>query len=158
MQDSPYDVVLSYAMQILGRRSHTALQLFQKMRRKYPDVDELTLERVLDRLREMRLVNDEQFARDYARELLLKRHKSPLEVRQRLVSNGIDRDMVDVVLADFFATCEEKTLVQQAAERKYATLQALSPEKQREKLTAFLLRKGFSREHVFAVVAELVGS
>src|SRR5699024_7614961 len=79
---------LDKAMELLALRDHAAGELYQKLCRKF---DPHSAAAAVAKAGELGLLNDENFARRRAAELLRKR-KSRREILQDLAAKGIDRD------------------------------------------------------------------
>ena len=135
---------LDKAMDYLSLRDHAAGELYQKLCRKF---DEHSAAYAVARAGELGLLNDADFARRRAAELLRKR-KSRREILLDLTAKGIDRDTA--AEAD---DGEDPELVNARAlvERHYAAKLAAG---KRDQVAAALARRGFSHSVIRAALAE----
>ena len=124
------------ALYLLEYRSRTRRELYDKLS---PLFGEEAAETVLERLEDLGLVNDEAFARDYAEQLLERKHFSRERTAFELMKKGIDRDTIDTVLDEFETDpCEQ---IQALLSTKFA--RRLSTEKDRIRTINALKAMGF---------------
>ena len=90
----------SYALWLLERRSYTAGMLREKMRGAHSAA---AIDAALERVQELGLVNDADYARRYAAELIRLRHFSAPRIEQELRRRGIDRDLARQTAAETIA-------------------------------------------------------
>ena len=130
------------ALDILALRDHAAGELYQKLCRRF---DPHSAAAAVARAEELGLLNDADYARRRAAELLRKR-KSRREIAADLNAKGIDRDTVAAVLEELFADPEDGTDSPELAaavaliEKSYAGKLA---EGKRPQVMAALARRGF---------------
>lgn len=129
------------ALDILALRDHAAGELYQKLCRKF---DPHSAAAAVARAEELGLLNDADFARRRAAELMRKR-KSRREVEQDLAAKGIDRDTAAQVLEELYAPEDgpdpEVAAACALVQRQYARKLA---EGKRPQVMAALARRGFS--------------
>lgn len=129
------------ALDILALRDHAAGELHQKLCRKF---DPHSAAAAVAKAEELGLLNDADFARRRAAELMRKR-KSRREVEQDLAAKGIDRDTAAQVLEELYAPEDgpdpEVAAACALVQRQYARKLA---EGKRPQVMAALARRGFS--------------
>lgn len=129
------------ALDILALRDHAAGELYQKLCRKF---DPHSAAAAVAKAEELGLLNDADFARRRAVELMRKR-KSRREVEQDLAAKGIDRDTAAQVLEELYAPEDgpdpEVAAACALVQRQYARKLA---EGKRPQVMAALARRGFS--------------
>ncbi|HIX16910.1 MAG TPA: RecX family transcriptional regulator [Candidatus Gemmiger faecavium] len=129
------------ALDILALRDHAAGELYQKLCRKF---DPHSAAAAVAKAEELGLLNDADFARRRAAELMRKR-KSRREVEQDLAAKGIDRDTAAQVLEKLYAPEDgpdpEVAAACALVQRQYARKLA---EGKRPQVMAALARRGFS--------------
>lgn len=129
------------ALDILALRDHAAGELYQKLCRKF---DPHSAAAAVAKAEELGLLNDADFARRRAAELMRKR-KSRREVEQDLAAKGIDRDTTAQVLEELYAPEDgpdpEVAAACALVQRQYARKLA---EGKRPQVMAALARRGFS--------------
>ena len=140
---------LDKAMDLLALRDHAAGELYEKLCRKF---DPHSAAAAVARAGELGLLNDEDFARRRAAELLRKR-KSRREILMDLNKKGIDRDTAAAVVEALGDEEEDPDLASARAlvERQYASKLAQGKEPQ---VAAALARRGFSHSVIRTVLGE----
>lgn len=140
---------LDKAMDFLALRDHAAGELYDKLCRKF---DPHSAAAAVARVGELGLLNDEDFARRRAAELLRKR-KSRREILLDLNKKGIDRDTAAAVVEALGDEEEDPDLASARAlvQRQYASKLAQGKEPQ---VATALARRGFSHAVIRTVLAE----
>ena len=143
---------LDKAMDYLSLRDHAAGELYQKLCRKF---DGPSAAYAVARAQELGLLNDADFARRRAAELLRKR-KSRREILTDLSAKGIDRDVAAEAVEALYQTDEdgedpELATARTLVERRYAAKLAAG---KREQVAAALARRGFSHAIIREVLTE----
>ncbi|MBQ3285259.1 MAG: regulatory protein RecX [Ruminococcus sp.] len=137
------------AMWLISYRDHSRKDLFDKLRRDYPDD---ICEAAVARLEELGLIDDGRYARRYAADLVSLKHLSERGVRQKLYEKGIDRDLIDEVVGELFI--DEKEQIRTIIDKKYA--RSLDDEKGRRRCVNALSRMGFSWSDIKSVLNEYI--
>ncbi len=140
---------LDKAMDLLALRDHAAGELYDKLCRKF---DPHSAAAAVAKAGELGLLNDEDFARRRAAELLRKR-KSRREILMDLNKKGIDRDTAAAVVEALGDEEEDPDLASARAlvQRQYASKLAQGKEPQ---VAAALARRGFSHSVIRTVLQE----
>lgn len=140
---------LDKAMDLLALRDHAAGELYEKLCRKF---DPHSAAAAVARAGELGLLNDEDFARRRAAELLRKR-KSRREILMDLSRKGIDRDTAAAAVEALGDEEEDPDLASARAlvQRQYASKLAQGKEPQ---VAAALARRGFSHSVIRTVLGE----
>ena len=116
--------------------------------------DEIAI-RVLDRMTEVGLINDEQFAEMYVRSRRATRGIAPRVLAQELRLKGIDPDTAEAALRDITPE-DDRVLASDLVARKLASTASLAPEKRTQRLVSMLVRKGFPVGLAYEVVREAI--
>lgn len=123
------------ALWLISFRDHSSKELFLKLKRDFrEDVAEATVER----MRELRLIDDESFARRLAKDLHSK-HLSEQNIRMKLMEKGIDRDFAESVAQELDIDPVEEISI--LIEKKYS--KKISDETGRRRTVAALQRAGY---------------
>lgn len=140
---------LDKAMDLLALRDHAAGELYEKLCRKF---DPHSAAAAVARAGELGLLNDEDFARRRAAELLRKR-KSRREILLDLSRKGIDRDTAAAAVEALGDEEEDPDLASARAlvQRQYASKLAQGKVPQ---VAAALARRGFSHSVIRTVLGE----
>jgi regulatory protein len=102
----------------------------------------------LERLTEMGLLNDFDFARGFARSRAVNRGQSRRRIEAELSKRGVHRTTISQAIADVFEheEIDERAQVNAAAEKKLKSLSKLEPEVIRRRLHGYLARQGFNSQ------------
>ena len=121
---------------VLRPRSEAEIQLRLK-RRKVAEDDRQS---VVDRLRDEGLVDDRAFAEAWIENRMAFRPRGTFALRSELRAKGVSRDIIDSTLEGF----DEEGAAEAAAAIGARKFSHLSPEVFRQRLGAYLSRRGFS--------------
>lgn len=125
------------ALDILAQREHCHREVITKlMQRGY---SREVAEEATDRLSEYGYLDDERFARLYAKELKEKKKYGKARIKQELFRKGIDRDIIDTVLSETDENSEEE--IKELLLKKYPAFS--SDEKIRNRAINALIRYGY---------------
>ncbi len=141
--------ILAYALYLLGRRGRTERELRDKLAEKKYSDDDIAL--TIERLREMKLIDDAVFASNYARDKIAIYRRGRFRIGLDLLRKGVARDQIDQALGEV-EEADELSAAQSLAESRLKNWQALDPLKRRARLTSLLQRRGFSARVVRAVL------
>jgi regulatory protein len=144
-------------LRLLTARARTRAELEgQLTKRGYPDdVSQL----VLDRLAQVGLVNDEDFAEQWVRTRRVNAGKGKRALAAELRTKGVDNDVIATVLADIDAGAERERAEQLVRDKlRREKLGGDDDTKVMRRLVGMLARRGYSQTMAFDVVkTELVG-
>lgn len=134
------------ALWLISYRDHSEGELRQKLSKDY---GEEAVDKAVERLMELRLINDENFAKKYA-ESLSQKHLSQRQIQQKLRLKGIDKDLSAETVEDL--NLDEKEDIRALIEKKY--IRKLSDEADLRRTVAALQRRGFNYSDIKAVINE----
>ena len=167
----------NYALRLLGRRDYSETEMRKKIERKFsllqkagafnesvdastpgdePDVMLLRAsltQRILTRLKELNLVNDEKFARNFLITRLELNQKGEYLLRMELKKNGIPREVFDAVWQKVAVPDEE--LAQRILKGKSRILGRLKPEKRKQKIMQLLASRGIKPSVIFELLEKV---
>jgi len=136
------------ALDILAFRARSSSELARSLIRKgeeRPHVDW-----TIARLTEQGLLDDEAFARSFARAKVVGGKQSRRRVQQDLARKGVSRtvseDAIDTVFEE--EAVDQRSLVEEAARKKLRSLAGLDPAVQRRRLYGFLARRGYELDDI----------
>ena len=127
------------ALTLLEYSSRSAGALAEKLRQHYPPE---TVEATIQRLTELGLLNDLDYGRRLAADLLHLRKYSLGRVRQALYQRKLDREVIDEVMEELEDTDQIGPIVE-LVQKKY--LPKLREPQGRQKVAAALQRRGYGR-------------
>lgn len=135
------------ALYLLEHRSHSKKELAEKIAR--TAASRKAAQAAADHMEELGLVDDESYARDYAKDLFLRKRYGSMRVKQELRRKGIDGELVDQLL-DYYEQLDGGSLaaenIQAVLEKKYPAWR--EDEKTRRRAFAALQRLGYSYEQI----------
>ena len=143
-----------YALNLLAARAYTRRSLERKFASKGFTPDEIARE--IQSLEASRLVDDEKFAREYARQKLTSGGKSvrrvQLELTHKGISSALARAALETVLSE--ERIDPVISLRTAGEKKLAMMRGLDTQTRRKRLMAFLARRGFEIDDIRRFIAE----
>lgn len=138
------------ALTLLEYSSHSAGRLAEKLRRFYPPE---TVDRVIGRLRELGLLNDLDYGRRLAADLLNLRGYSLGRVRQTLYQRRLDQETIQTVMEEL-ADIDQVSPMVALVKKKY--LPKLREPRGREKVAAALQRRGYQYDEIREALAQVL--
>ena len=145
------------ALNMLAFRARSSRELARSLVRKgeeQPDVDW-----ALARLTEQGLLDDEAFARSFARAKVVGGKQSRRRVQQDLARKGVARAVSDEAIDTVFEeeAVDQRAIVEEAARKKLRSLAGLDPAVQRRRLYGFLARRGYELDDIRSAL-DAIGS
>lgn len=136
------------ALWLISYRSHSKKELFDKLRR---DFDEDSAQKAVDRMQELGLINDGEFAKAYARKLVYGKKMSLRAAELELRRKGIDNITAEQVLSEL--EYDAQTQIIEFISKKYRNIE---DEKVRRRAVAALQRKGYGWDDIKQAIETLV--
>ena len=133
------------ALYLLEHRSHSKKELADKISR-------TAGREAAERAAELGLVNDAQYARNLAEELLQRKRFAARRAEYELLQKGIDRALAQEIVEELAPEPEES--LRFLLERKYQ--RSLSDEKGRRRVFAALQRLGYSGEDIRTALRDYI--
>ena len=140
LQDSDAHRAKEKALYLLEHRSHSKKELTEKIARTAASRE--AAQAAADRMEELGLLNDEEYAQRLARELFTRKRFGPMRVKQELRQKGINPEVIDALLAEY--DDDDATLENMRAllQKKYPAW--AEDERERRRAFAALQRLGYS--------------
>lgn len=138
------------ALRLLDRRAHSKAEIVRKLSENY---QKEAAEAVADRLEELGIINDEEFARLFYRELSVVKRYGMNRIVTELYRRGISRDIIDLLKEEHSDEASYLKIVNELKRRPID----ISDEKTKRKAVAKFLRNGYSFDDIrtaFAVFNE----
>lgn len=145
-----FDQAMKKAVNRLNRRMLSRRQLDEKLRGL--EFEAPVRERVLDRLTELKLLDDEAFGRALVRETMGRRPAGPRLLQQKLFQKGIGRQLADRLIAE---AVEPDDQVEQAVllcRKRLRTMSRLDATARKRRLYGLLARRGFTPDTIEAAM------
>ena len=135
------------ALWLISYRSHSKKELFDKLKRSF---DEASAQKAVDRMEELGLINDEEFAKLYARKLVNGKKMSVKAAEFELYRKGIDKITAEQGLGEL--EYDPQTQIIEFITKKYKNI---NDEKIKRRAVAALQRKGYSWEEIKQAIESL---
>ncbi|MEX2600961.1 MAG: regulatory protein RecX [Balneolaceae bacterium] len=147
--------IREYLLRLLGRRDHSRQELYLKALRKgHPPS---MIEEVLKHLESKRYINDTLFAEKYAVDKATLMNWGPNKIRAELKKKGIPDSISDQALKRAVEDLQqEKICVDLALKRKDHFLREQDDRKRRQKIIAYLQRRGLGYDTIRQALPEIL--
>lgn len=146
----PKGTPIEYALRSLTMKRQTEKQIREKLEKYYPEIDHVE---VIDRLKELDYLNDDEFCAAWIRHRTLSSPRGHFVLRRELQMKGVPSHMIEAHLSEASFDDELKEL----AQKKWTIISRKEDDKykQKQKLQRFLLSRGFSVTDVLEVVKQI---
>ena len=136
------------ALDLLALRARSVSELRQKLIRKGEPAD--AVDEAIERLKAQKFLDDEQFARQFARSKVVGAGASRRRIAMELGRKGIERSLADAAIDDLAESegLDVSAAIHKVAEKKWRSLAKLDPETATRRLYAFLARRGFNPDEI----------
>jgi len=141
------------AIRLLTARPRAVREIRDRLRRK--EYDDETIERVIERLRDWRYIDDEAFARYWVENRESNRPRGRRLLEQELRLKGVERETVSHAIED--AEIDERAGALEIARAKLRSYRGEEEAVARRRLGGFLARRGYGYDVVKPVLDELFG-
>jgi len=151
-QENSPEKARAYAFLLLKFRLRSAKELEQRLRQKGFS-EELSRETV-NFLKDKEFIDDRVFARGWVSSRL-KRPFGLRRIKQELVQKGLDKEIIQNAFAWASEDYQEPVIVKQLAEQRFAKSKGIDALKAKQRIYAYLMRRGFSPDIVSQTVRKL---
>jgi regulatory protein len=134
------------AIRYLSIRQHSRFELLRKMREKGYRAN--IIQRALNDLEKIDLVNDEQFTRLYIQNELRLRPVGRILLSKKLAQRGISSEQYTPILQEYLPEEKEQDIAHQLTQKFFSKRTRETGQKLKEKLINHLQSKGFLWEHI----------
>jgi regulatory protein len=134
------------AVRALMRRAYSVYEMKQMLGRRTED-DKL-LSNVMDRLKRAKMIDDERFAKQFARQRTDIRRQGKFRIARDLRARGVPDRHIEAALAEAANETDESTIVRQRLERKLRSFRGEINANKMASMYRSLLRAGFSADVV----------
>jgi len=146
------------AITLLAAKPRSVAELRERLLEKLW-TDETIVDAVIERLREYRYLDDDQFAGDLAASRLRQRPQGRRRLEQTLREKKLDKEVVTRALDSAFEKLPENQLIRTAIEKRVRIKGVPRTHDEKRKLYDYLLRRGFSydaiREGISSIDADV---
>jgi len=152
-EQQSYDKLMQYALLLVSRKRYTAFEMKNKFIRyfkKYEFTEESIIDKAMDRLTELKYLNDQTFVRDFILENIKLKPSGMMLIKRKLRLKGVDKDVIDEI-SEGLDTNEDQTAIE-ALEKKMRRWSELDRQKQRMKASQFLYSRGFKGDTIYRAI------
>lgn len=135
------------AMRLLSYRPRSEAEIRFRLRKS--GQEDTVIEKVLSKMRESRLIDDEEFSKVWIENRSTFRPRSQKLLQLELRQKGISQEIIKKTLEE---TQDDSTLAMQAARKQAHRWTGLDESGFRKKMTGFLGRRGFSSFTIYEVI------
>ncbi|HBB02868.1 MAG: regulatory protein RecX, regulatory protein [Candidatus Peregrinibacteria bacterium GW2011_GWF2_38_29] len=170
-----YERLMSYALFLLGIRRLTSQEMVLRLRKrlkkygggaenedcenaealaeKTAAANEEAIEKVIERLKELKYINDTEYLSDFVENRLKLKPKGVRGIKFELMKKGIKNEDIDKYFSE--NEIDESGIALELAERKMKSLARVPKEKQKSRLIMFLTSRGFKGQTVYDTIEKI---
>lgn len=143
------------ALDLLAIRSRSVVELRRKLIQKGEPVE--AVDEVLERLKGQKVLDDEQFARQFARAKVTGAGASRRRIAMELGRKGVDRETADAAIDDLAESegIDLSAAIHKVAGKKWKSLAKLDDQTASRRLYGFLARRGFNPDEIRSAMQAL---
>ena len=135
------------ALRLLSFRAHSKQELKNKIKN---SLGEKYAEKATEKMENLGLINDKEFALTYAKELFLKKLYAVKRVKYELAKKGIENNIIEQVINEL--DIDEKESIKKIFLKKHVNKNMLSDEKELRRLVAYCQRLGYTWTIISSVI------
>lgn len=156
-QSAGAQTAYDHALALLAARARSERELRQRLARK-GDAPE-AIDEAVGRLRADGLLDEAEFARQFARVRLTGQGASRRRVQQELARRGVERGIADAAIAAILDEegTDQTELIEAVARKKARTLAGVDRLSRRRRLYAFLARRGYAPDEIREAMVAVLG-
>ena len=141
------------ALRLLSFRDRSRQEMLSGLKDR--GFSEPVLSRTIDRLTELKYLDDEAFSVRYARHLAVNRLYGDRRIEMALTEKGIERDIVRRGIAQARQELAQKDAISLLLDKKIGGRKKDLDPAEKRRIAQFLLRRGFSSSVVYEVLREM---
>jgi len=153
MPATPYEKTMERALKLLSFKPRSIAQMRERLLEK-EWAEEAIVDRVIERLKELGYLNDEQFAASYASARLSARPLGRTRLRRDLQNKKLPSQITEQTLDEVYADGAEEDLLDRAIAKRLRLKGTPQTPEDVKKLFDYLIRRGFSYQLVLRKVRE----
>ena len=136
------------ALDLLAIRPRSVVELRRKLVQKGEPAE--AVDEAIERLKGQKVLDDEQFARQFARAKVVGAGASRRRIARELGRKGVDRETANAAIDDLADSegIDVSAAIHKVAEKKWKSLSKLDEQTATRRLYAFLARRGFDPDEI----------
>lgn len=131
------------AVRLLAAKPRSVMELRSRLLER-PWTDDSIVDAVIEKLKEYKYLDDDQFARDLAASKLRQKAQGRIKLRQALSRKQIDRSTLDAAIDDAFEKMPEIELIDRAIDKRIRLKGRPETREDKKRFYDHLMRLGFS--------------
>ncbi|MHC5248871.1 recombination regulator RecX [Enterococcus sp. LJL90] len=147
-----YDMGLQMAMNYLSYQMHSEMEVRKYLKEK--EIETADRNQIVETLKELDVVNDQNFGDSYIRTQVRLSDKGPGYLSQQLKKKGLAPEVIENALT-FYPQKEQLAIALRSGEKFFKVQRNKSLRESQQKLRLQLMQKGFSKEIVNEVLSLL---
>ncbi len=141
-----YQYAKKSALDSLSYRIRSTAEIRDKLKSK--KISPGTIEKTVEHLDKMGLINDEEFARQLVLSKMGKKPAGKNVIRQKLFQKGISKNTADKVIEELYTADKEDELIADVYNKYAKKVEGMDKYQKRRKLYEYLVRKGFDNDSI----------
>ena len=146
---------MNRAVRLLAAKPRSIRELRERLLEKLWTNEEI-VERVLEKLKEYKYLDDEQFARDVAVSKLRQKPQGKRRLQQSMSQKKLDKEIVDAAIAEAFEKMPESELIELAITKRLRLKGIPETREDSKKFYDHLMRQGFGFDLIREKMSEVV--
>ncbi len=142
--------LMDYALRLVSKKRYTVSEINKKISnicKSHPEVEVEMINEVINRLIELKYLDDDQFVKDYVLSRIQFKPRGISLIKQELRVKGIDKNIIDVGFENL--DYDESKACRDLISKKMRLWSKHPILKQKSKAFQFLSSKGFSKEAIY---------
>lgn len=149
MTEDPYRKFMNYALRALTRRAHTSHELREKFKKR-PDYSPELEERVIARLFELKLLDDDDYIRRALNAAAAYQPQGRLKLLKKLSQKGLLIPRIQEIWGE--TKIDEETMAYDALKKAHRRFERLPEARRKQRQINFLVSRGFSPHIIYKLV------
>ncbi|MCM8790002.1 MAG: recombination regulator RecX [Candidatus Omnitrophica bacterium] len=142
----------NYAFLLLKYRLRSENEIYQRLKKK--NFPEAVIKKTISFLKEKGFIDDELFAKSWINSRL-KKSLGLKRIRSELKLKGLDSGLIEESISKAKENYSQEQAAAEIAQKRVLKLKGIEPKKARQRLYAYLLRRGFSPDIIIDVMNNL---
>lgn len=144
------------ALKYLSYRPRTKKEVKDHLMKK--EIDEDTIEEVINYLLDLSYLDDENFCEMWIRDRVNLKPMGKIRISQELQKKGVAKEVIEISLENNLSQELEYELAVELAKKRISKLESKEDLKEMKKMQSYLYRRGFSTHIINDVTHEVWGS
>ena len=140
--DRSRERTMNRAVKLLAAKPRSVRELRERLLEKLW-TDEAIVDGVIEKLKDYKYLDDEQFARDLAVSKLRQKPQGKRRLQQSMSQKKLDKEIVDQAISEAFEKLPEEDLIDHAIAKRLRPKGKPETREDTQKIYAFLARQGF---------------